>query len=242
VRANDTVCPHARAQTLYDAPVRALLFAICLFGCKKHQNQDPAPEPPAEPSRGHSVTHFHKDADDSGSASGETAEATPDAHVIGGDGSPAYRDKQGHVHGPGGPVYMGKGPPCDASRDHCMREGVWFAASNLLPGSMFRAVPAFELEGQWYDWRGNDVEPGKLFKTEIATMDKIGAGTPIVFLTPETSGEPWVNSEYDALTTSRWDVGYVTEINPGAKTFRVKGWPDELSIDLARVITQQSSH
>jgi hypothetical protein len=224
--------------------VRALLLAICLLGCKKHEPQEAAPEtPPAEPSRGHSVTHF-KDADESGGSAAAGAEdaGEPDAHLIGGNGAPAYRDDQGHVHGPGGPVFMGHGKPCDASQNHCMREGVWFAAGGLKPGSMFRAVPAFELEGKWYDWRGNDVEPGMLFKTELATIDKLQPGTPIVFLVPESSGSGWLESEYDSLTTSRWDVAYVDTVNSSAKTFRAKGWPDTLSIDVARVITQQKSH
>jgi hypothetical protein len=228
---------------LYHPLVRALFLVLCLLGCKKHEQQDPDPAPPAEPSRGHSVTHFHKDADEAGSNAAVDDDAgTPDAHLYGGDGSPAHRDEQGHLHGPGGPVYMGKGLPCDASRDHCMREGVWFAASDLQPDGMFRAVPAFEFEGKWYDWRGNDVEPGKLFKTELAKLDTLAPGTPIVLLVPENSADPWLDSEYDALTTSRWDAAYVTEVDRAAKTFRVKGWPDALSIDLARVITQQSSH
>jgi len=233
--------------------VRAFLIAICLLGCKKHEKQEPAPEPPAEPSRGHSFTPF-KDGG-AGSASGsdeaagsstaaapEDAAATADARLYGGDGSPAYRDEQGHVHGPGGPVYMGKGVPCDASRDHCMREGVWFAADSVRPGSLFRALPAFELDGKWYDWRGNDVDSGKLFKTELAKIDTIKAGLPVVFLVPENSGSQWLESEYDSLTTSRWDVAYVDAVNRAAKTFRVKGWPDDMSIDVARVITEQSTH
>ncbi len=233
--------------------MRALLLAICLLGCKKHENQEPPPAPPSEPSRGHSFTPFKDGGPGSAGSAEEGSSAaaaaapddaapTADARLYGGDGSPARRDDQGHIHGPGGAVFMGKGVPCDASRDHCMREGVWFAADSVRPGSLFRAVPAFQFEGKWYDWRGNDVEPGKLFKTELATIDTIKVGSPVVLLVPETSSEPWLESEYDALTTSRWDVAYVDSVNRSAKTFRVKGWPDFLSIDVARVITEQSSH
>ena len=233
---------------LYDPFVRAFLIAICLLGCKKHETPDPAPEPPAEPSRGHSITHF-KDASDGSDESGSAAAAlddaapTADARLFGGDGSPAYRDADGRVHGPGGPQFMGKGLPCDASRDHCMREGVWFAADNMRPGAMFRALPSFKFEDKWYDWRGNEVEPGKLFKTELAKLDTIQVGAPIVFLVPENGeGSPWLDNEHDSLTSSRWDVAYVDGVNRSAKTFRVKGWPDDMSIDAARVITEQSSH
>jgi hypothetical protein len=112
----------------------------------------------------------------------------------------------------------------------------------VRPGSLFRAVPAFQLEDKWYDWRGNDVESGALFKTELAKLETIKVGSPVVFLVPESSGDQWLESEYDALTTSRWDVAYVDGVNRSAKTFRVKGWPDDMSIDVARVITQQTTH
>ena len=237
---------------LYDPAVRALVLAICLFGCKKHENQEPAPPPPAEPSRGHSFTPYKDggtltgsgdEASGSGSAVAATdAAPTADARLYGGDGSPAFRDESGRVHGPGGPVYMGKGVPCDASRDHCMRDGVWFAADSVRPGSLFRAVPAFQLEGKWFNWRGGDADPGKLFKTELATIDTIKTGAPVVFLVPETSSNQWLESEYEALTTSRWDVAYVDAVNRSAKTFRVKGWPDDLPVDVARVITEQTTH
>lgn len=233
--------------------MRAFLIAICLLGCKKHETSEPAPEPPAEPSRGHSITHF-KDAsagsDEPGSSGSSGAAASPDdaaptadARLYGGDGSPAYRDAEGHPHGPGGPQFMGHGVPCDASTDHCMREGVWFAATDVRPGSMFRATPSFKLEDKWYDWRGNDVDSGKLFKTELAKLDTLKAGSLIVFLVPDNGqGEQWLESEHDALTSSRWDAAYVDAVNRSAKTFRVKGWPDDLSIDAARVVTEQSSH
>ena len=234
--------------------MRALLLAICLLGCKKHEKQEPpVAEAPAEPSRGHSFTPFKDGGPGSAGGSDDPVAAVPgdagaddaptaDARLYGGDGSPAYRDEQGHVHGPGGPVYMGKGVACDASRDHCMRDGVWFAADNVTPGGLFRAVPAFELEGKWYNWRGGDVDPGRLFKTELAKVETIKRGAPVVFLVPETSSGQWLESEYEALTSSRWDVAIVDAVNPAAKTFRVKGWPDDLSIDVARVITQQQAH
>lgn len=233
---------------LYDVGVRALVIALCLVGCKKHQAEEAPPEPPAEPSRGHSITHF-KDAavaEDAAEAAGEDGGAadaqTADAAVFGGNGSPAYRDEQGHVHGPGGPVYMGRGVPCDASRNHCMREGVWFAADNYDSKHLFRATPVFELEKTWWNWRGAEVDSGKLFKTELATADKIRAGAPVIVWLPETDSSRWAENEYEALTSSRWDVAVVQSVNRGAKSFRIPSWPDDLPIDNARVITQQTSH
>jgi hypothetical protein len=235
---------------LYDSRVRALVIALCLVGCKKHKPEEAPPDPPAEPSRGHSITHF-KDAalaEDAaeGSASAEDAGAsdapTADAAVFGGNGSPAYRDESGHVHGPGGPVYMGRGLPCDASRNHCMREGVWFAADNYDSKHLFRALPVFEFEKTWWNWRGAEVDSGKLFKTEVATVDKIRAGAPVVVWLPETDSSRWAENEYEALTSSRWDVAVVQSVNRSAKSFRIPSWPDDLPIENARVITEQTSH
>jgi hypothetical protein len=236
---------------LYDPDVRSLVLALCLVaGCKKHTVEEAPPPVPAEPSRGHSVTHFkdagHADeaaeakagSDDGGVDDGGTA----DAATFGGNGSPAYRDEHGHVHGPGGPVYMGRSQPCDASRDHCMRDGVWFAADNYDSKHLFRAVPAFKFEDTWYNWRGAEVDSGKLFKTELATVDKLRAGSPAIVWLPENDSATWPENEYQALTSSRWDVAVIQSVNRSAKTFRIPTWPQDLPIDTARVITQQASH
>src|SRR3954453_11187123 len=122
------VLSRAGARSLYDPGVlRALLVVTCLFGCKKKE-REMATELPPTPSTGHSITHF-KDASEavaegSGTASaGSGSAAVPvDAEPV--KGMPAYRDPDGRVHGPGGPVNMGKGANCDAEHDHCMRDGV----------------------------------------------------------------------------------------------------------------------
>jgi hypothetical protein len=243
-RYRHAVLSRAGIVPLYDVHVRALVIALCLVGCKKHEPEESPPDPPAEPSRGHSITHF-KDAavtDDAaeGAAAGDAA--TADAPLFGGNGSPAYRDESGHVHGPGGPVFMGRGVPCDASRNHCMREGVWFAADTYDNTHLFRAVPAFELDKTWWNWRGAEVDSGKLFKTEVATVDKLKAGSPAIVWLPETDSGQWALNEYEALTSSRWDVAVVQSVNRSAKSFRIPSWPDDLPIENARVITQQTSH
>jgi hypothetical protein len=234
--------------------VRALAIALCLVGCKKHQAEEAPPSAPAEPSRGHSITKFKDGGTLTDPDKAEVAEApttgsaavTEDAAVVdaapqvGGNGQPAYRDDQGHVHGPGGPVFMGRGAPCDASRNHCMRDGVWFAADNYDSTHLFRALPAFELEGKWWNWRGNEVDSGKLFKTELATPAKLRAGAPVVVWLPETDSAKWAENEYEALTSSRWDVAVVESVS--GKTFRIPKWPDSLPIDNARVVVEQKSH
>jgi hypothetical protein len=243
------VLSRAGAVRGYDPGVRALVIALCLVGCKKHKPEEAAP-PPAEPSRGHSVTHFKdggtlRDPDQmpvETAGAGDAGEATVDASLSGDNGSPASRDAQGHVHGPGGPLFMGRGDiACDATHDHCIRKGTWFSADNYDNKHLFRALPVFEFEGKWYNWRGSEAEVGKLFRTELATPEKVRPGSPIVVWLPETDSPPWAGNEYDALTSSRWDIAVVLSVNSSAKTFKIPSWPDDLPIANGRVIVEQKS-
>src|SRR5258706_16344262 len=103
-----------------------VLPLVVVVGCKK--KEEPAPDPmPTGPATGHSVTKVKDDGSgrDSGGHSSTTAtgsagsagsaqESGPpaDASLFGGNGKPPYRDDGGHVHGPGGPIFMGHGPEC----------------------------------------------------------------------------------------------------------------------------------
>lgn len=155
----------------------------------------------------------------------------------GGDGSPPSRDEAKRPRGPGGPVFMGKGEPCTNKIDHCMRPGVWFAASDVTAGKLFRGTPVFELEGKWWNWRGDEADYKFLFKTKVATSaSDIFVGKPIVWLV-EDSGRKWLDNEHDMLTTSRWSVGVVESID--GETIRVKGWSGNVSLDTIRVIVEE---
>jgi hypothetical protein len=232
---------------VYDPGVllRSLLIVTALAGCKKKE-REMATELPPVPSSGHSVTHF-KDAHEDGS--GDLAAAGSDAGAIDAaekvSGAPAYRDPDGRIHGPGGPVNMGAGAQCDASRNHCMRDGVWFAAGNYVQGKLFRATPCFEFEGKWYTWRGDQIdEGGKLFKTRLAKPEDVQAGKPLVVFMPDSDphGDKWVDSEYEALTSSRWDVAIPDSVNNGTKTFVTRAWDDPLDIETARAIIEEKPH
>ena len=241
----------AGATSVYARGVlRALLIVTCLFGCKK-KVREMATELPPTPSTGHSITHLKDaaatadNASGSGSGSGSGSDALVDGGPkLGGNGMAAYRDSNGRVHGPGGPINMGRGPDCDAAHDHCMRDGGWFAAGNYVQGKLYRATPCFEFEGKWYNWRGDAIDDGgKLFKTRVAKPADIHAGEPIVSFTPEDNPrDKWVNTEYDALTSSRWDAVVPDSVNAAAKTFTTKAWPDPIDMDTARVIVEQMPH
>lgn len=190
---------------------------------------------PIEAPSGRSKTEPKAAPEDAG-----TKAPTVDAgkKLWGGNGSPPYYDDEGHLHGPGGPVFMGKGPECNAERDHCMREGVWFAVDNLVAGKLYRATPIYEFEKKWYNWRGKEVTFAQRFKTKVATKETVAVGDPIIWFIDENANRKFVDNEYDALTSSRWEAGYVEQLM-GEKV-RVKGWTYGLvPLDTIRVIVER---
>ncbi|HEY6037316.1 MAG TPA: hypothetical protein VIV58_23710 [Kofleriaceae bacterium] len=120
-----------------------------------------------------------------------------------------------------------------------MRPGVLFAAENVVAGSLFRGVPAFELEGKWWTWTGQPATYKFLFTTRVT--DKISdfvVGKPIVFLSQESAHELWLDNEYEALTSSRWEVGVVQAIDKD--TIRVQGW-GPVPLAYARVVVDDKA-
>lgn len=209
---------------------------LLMVGCKTPPKPDDTPA-----SAGHSSTTINPNAVAAQRESPEDAGVPVDAGPrIGGNGSPAYRDANGEVHGPGGPVFMGHGVPCDVTHDHCMRPEVWFSVDDFVPGKLYRALPVFEFESTWYDWRGHETSPTKLYKTKPAGKAPISAGTPVIFFSTETaSRSKWVDSEREALTSSRWEAG-VTESASVEKVVAIKGWVD-VPIETVRIITRSKN-
>ena len=210
------------------------------------------------PPSGRSVTKV-KDGDEDGSGEGRLAKAATgsdgsaagsdtgsgsagsdaEPKKFGGNGAAPYYDDEGHLHGPGGPVFMGKGPECNAERDHCMRDGVWFGVGNLVSGKLYRAVPVFEFEKKWYNWRGREEGFAMRFKTKVATKETVKVGDPIIWFIDENSSKKFVDNEYDALTSSRWEAGYV-EGWAGSDKVRVAGWTfGVVPLDTIRVIIER---
>ncbi len=231
--------------------MRSLVLAsavLALAGCKKQPKPDDTPDLPPGPAKvGHATfkTHGGSDTADDPPSSATGSDATANGSDVPADaaeedtGKPAYRDDEGHVHGPGGPVFMGEGRDCDTSRDHCLRKGVWFAAGNIERGRQFRAVPVFAFEQAWYTWRGDPIDAGgKLYKTTLAGNATISAGMPVIFFSSDTDDSKWADSEYDALTSSRWTAG-VVESASGDK-IRISSWGD-VPKDTIRIITDTKS-
>ena len=117
-----------------------VLPLIFVVACKKKEEPAADPPPSGPPATGHSVTKVKDDgtgATGSGSenagghssttntAAGSAQESGPpaDASLYGGNGKPAFKDDGGHVHGPGGPIYMGRGPDCTLFTPECTPPG-----------------------------------------------------------------------------------------------------------------------
>jgi hypothetical protein len=199
---------------------------------KKHHQNDAAADVPDK-----QAAQADAGSDDKPAQPAQQDDPPDKKPTLGGDGSPAFMDNDGHPHGPGGDVYMGRGADCDAAHDHCMRPGVYFQVDNIVGGKLFRALPVYELKGKWYDW-GNGVErTGKFLKTKLATLETLHVGDPVVFFnTPQPP--QWANSEYDGLTSSNWEVAMVSRVNSTAKTFSVQGWDDPFTIGAGRVVVE----
>jgi hypothetical protein len=244
--------------------VRLSILMLLVIACKKKEEPAPDPMPVGEAPRGHSVTKIkgsgaEEAADPTADAAqgrfeqlGSAGEAkavdnnvvAKDAKLDAGvdapkaDKSAAYMDDEGRIHGPGGPVFMGRGADCDATRDHCLREGVWFAVGNLVAGKLYRATPIFEYEKKWYNWRGKEEPFAMRFKTKVGTRETIKAGDPIIWFIDENSSHKFVDNEYDALTSSRWEAGVVESVS--TDKIRVKGWTyGAVPIDTTRVIVER---
>ena len=129
-----------------------------------------------------------------------------------------------------------RAPSCDAGRNHCLRKGVWFAANKIERGRLFRATPSFVFEKKWYDFVGEPVDTsGKLYKTKPVGNDSLSPGQDGDFFSSENDDSKWADSEYEALTSSRWEAGVVESAS--ARRSRISGW-GEVPKDTIRVITQ----
>lgn len=235
----------------------ALSFVVIgfLVACKKNAEPEPEPEVPSKAgTSGHSVTKIKEPEEHAGSSAGsdedlaargaakakdsEKEKALHERQLYGGDGSPAYRDDDGHLHGPGGPVFMGKGPDCTDKIDHCLRAGVWFAVPTLRTGNIYRATPAFEFESKWWTFREREAEFEQLLKTKV--IEKAGelvVGSPVVFIVDDNYRK-WLDNEHDALTSSRWEAGIIEAVN-GDSTFRVSGWRYAIPNETGRIVVEK---
>jgi hypothetical protein len=229
-------------------------IALAFAGCKKQPKPDEAPAPPAGSAQiGHAKIHMHGSNTNNGDddpdnpqppGSAATTAATTDngsgQQDDGVAGKPAYRDDSGHVHGPGGPVDMGESSACDVSRNHCLRKPAWFAASEIERNRQFRATPAFLFEKAWYDWRGQPIDRGgKVYSTRAAGNEPIAVGTKVIFFEADTDDSKFADSEYDSLTSSRWEAG-VVESSSG-NNVRVSSWGD-VPKDTIRLIVDTQSY
>ncbi len=229
--------------------VRWAAVLLCFVVACKKKEAEPEPAPmPTTPSVGRSTTIIAADAGEGEHGSGSVTAQVPgdadvapaDAKLYGGNGQPPYRDKDGKLWPPGGPIYMGHGPDCTPEIDHCLRDGVWFAVANIQRGKLYRATPVFEFENKiWTFRRQEETDYHVLYRTKVVDKpSELKTGSPVIWLIEENTGvKKWLYSEDDALTSSRWEAGIIESV--GTDTFRVAGWQSAIEIDTARVIIQQ---
>lgn len=223
------------------AGMRAFAFVcagLALAGCKKHPTED---DPPPAAGSGHTSGHAKlKDVPAEASGSSAPVAVAVDAAVDADKTKKgAFRDDDGHIHGPGGPVFMGNSAvPCDRDHDHCLRPDVWFQVHNIETGGAYRATPVFSFENKWWAWNmGTEpIDPdGQLYKTKPAASMP-SPGTKLIYFhgDPE-DGSLLPTTEEEALTASAWQAGVVEKVK--GTTITISGVGD-IPLDEARVITE----
>jgi hypothetical protein len=156
---------------------------------------------------------------------------------------PANRDKDGKLHGPGGPI-SADARECGPAQNHCMRGNAWFA--NGVESSRharFANAPVFEFEGHWYSYGGVPAEGATLYRTKPATPANINNGREVyLFMEPATDkatvpkgyvGGALPKSEKEALLSGGWARVVPHEVDAAKGTFTAGGLT--YRIDAARI-------
>jgi hypothetical protein len=157
---------------------------------------------------------------------------------------PAYKDKDGKIHGPGGPISAEK-RDCGPAHNHCLRGNGWFenGVDDRNETSTPR-TPVFELDGHWYTWKGKPADGGTLYRTKPATAATLqSAREAYMFFQPRTDKATADSSlvygalpasEKEALTVGRWGQIFPYKIDAAKGTILAS---DGLTyrIDAARV-------
>jgi hypothetical protein len=156
---------------------------------------------------------------------------------------PASRDKDGKLHGPGGPISAGA-RECGPAQNHCLRGNAWFANGvDSTRHSRYGNAPVFELEGHWYSYGAIPAEGATVYRTKPATPANIKNGREVyLFTEPPTDkatvatshvGGALPQSEKEALLGGRWARVVPYTVDAAKGTFTAGGLT--YRIDAARV-------
>jgi hypothetical protein len=163
---------------------------------------------------------------------------------------PAHRDKDGKLHGPGGPVST-EPRTCGPAQNHCMRGEAWFGFGNGMSGGNGGGsrVPVFKFEGHWYSWPDGRLQENTIYRTEPATLENLsrqGRREVYVFLVDKATRKELKTgdlrstlpkSESEAMTEFRWVQINIESMDAKAGTF--SGWDGRESytykLDHARI-------
>ncbi len=167
------------------------------------------------------------------SAGGDDGERTPplsddqreaQAPEIPDPSPPAYRDGDGVVHGPGGPISEDPSD-CSPAKNHCMRGNAWFTISMVDSddGRIHELMqPVFIFEGHWYSWKGKAADNGTVKRTRPATLETLKIGREVYVYVARGDGAVPASAK-EALTARQWDDVSPYTIDAKAGTFFADG-------------------
>ncbi len=146
----------------------------------------------------------------------------------------AAGDPPGPVPLPGGPL-SSDARDCSAAHDHCMRGEAWFASGFSDEQGNPGMRPAFTVDGKWYLWSGRPVDGGTAYRTKAATAATLLSGRQAIVFSPgkEAGAGKLPRTEREALTSRRWSVVGIWEVDASAGTFTSDR--GTYSIDMARI-------
>jgi hypothetical protein len=156
---------------------------------------------------------------------------------------PAGRDKDGKIHGPGGPI-SADARECGPAQNHCLRGNAWFANGvEHKSTAPHPRTPVFELDGHWYSYKGTPAQGGTVYRTKPATAANLNSGREVYLYFEPPTGKATVESTYvggtlpksekEALTVQRWGQIVPYDIDAAKGTFKADGLT--YRIDAARV-------
>ncbi|HKA88230.1 MAG TPA: hypothetical protein VKE22_11205 [Haliangiales bacterium] len=124
---------------------------------------------------------------------------------------------------------------CGAAKNHCQRGDAWFVTGYANEIGREGMRPAFRRDDQWRLWDATIVDAGTAYRTKSASAATLEPGRRAVVFAPSAGRPKQPATELEALTSKRWSVVVVSEVDSTAGTFVGDGVT--YSIEAARVLS-----
>src|SRR5262249_978160 len=108
---------------------------------------------------------------------------------------------------------------CGAAKNHCQRGDAWFVTGYANQIRTEGMGPALWRDDQWRLWDATIVDAGTAYRTKSASAATLEPGRRAVVFAPSAGRPKQPATELEALTSKRWSVVVVSEVDSTAGTF-----------------------